>query len=464
MTTRSDIKKNTPRYLDELNEFLRIPSISTDPAHEQDVKKAAGWLSDQFNALSASAITIHQTAGHPIVTAQFGDDPSKPTVLVYGHYDVQPAGDESLWSSPPFQPEVRDGKIYARGATDDKGQVFTYLKAVELMKEKGDLPCNIRFLIEGSEEVGSKNLPEFIDAHPELLDCDTAIISDTSIIAEDTPSITAGLRGHTRIKLTVKGPSKELHSGVFGGTIANPIEALSKMIATVTDEKGRVAVPGFYDDVRDYTTEERAQINQRGNIDQDVLKETGATALVGEEGYTTVERIGLRPAFTLLSIHAGPEPTNLKGVISPEATAMLAVRTVPNQDPEKIAQMMCGYLKAQAPKGVTVETEISGNSDAWALESFNDAAYLAAAGAYKKVWNKDPVPEYCGGSIPVVAMFKKAGVSTVMMGFGLESDNLHSPDEHISVNRFQKGIEALVNFFQDFPKERTKKSPGLSPT
>jgi acetylornithine deacetylase/succinyl-diaminopimelate desuccinylase-like protein len=465
MILAARIKENSSRYIQELSAFLKIPSISTDTEYTPQVREAAQWLEKSFTSLNASSVTVHETAGHPIVTAEFCVDALKPTVLVYGHYDVQPAGDLTKWESDPFNPTIHDGKIFARGATDDKGQVFTYLKAIELLQEQGPLPCNIRFLIEGSEEISSKNLPEFLEAHPEITKCDAAVISDTAIIDEDTPSITTGLRGHTRVNVTVKGPVKDVHSGSFGGAITNPMEALCKMIATVTDDKGRVTMPGFYDNIRDYTAEERALINSR-DMDAVVKEETGVAALVGEENFTTLERIGIRPAFTALNMHAGPATGILTGVISSNAKAFLAIRTVPGQSPVGVGEMLIKHLKDNAPKGVTVEAEICGKpSSPWTLKSFKDPAYQAAAQSFEQVWGKTPIPEFNGGSIPVVEMLQNSGVSPTLMGFGLESDALHGPNEHMSINRIEKGIETVALFFGNFAeKHAAQKKVTVVPT
>jgi acetylornithine deacetylase/succinyl-diaminopimelate desuccinylase-like protein len=460
MTIKTKIFNNTDRYIRELSDFLSIPSISTDPVYEPEIRKAANLLVDNFTTLKASSVQIHETIGHPIVTAQFGHDILKPTVLVYGHYDVQPPGDLEKWVTPPFEPNVRDGKIYARGATDDKGQVFPYLKAIELMQERGSLQCNIRFLIEGSEEISSKGLSEFLEENLEITKCDAAVISDTAIIDEDTPSLTVGLRGHTRVRVTVKGPDHDVHSGIYGGAIANPLEALTKMVSTITDKDGLITLPCFYDNIRNYTDEERKIINSR-DMDEVVKKDTGATSLVGEKNYTTLERIGTRPAFTILSIHGGPAPTNLMGVISSEAIAMLAVRTVPGQDPVGVGNSLVKHLHDHAPDGVSVNTEMLGASSPWSMESFEDPSYKAASKAYAQVWGKDTLTEFCGGSIPVVEMLQKLGISPTLMGFGLESDGLHSPNEHFSINRMQKSIETIINYFDNFAE--TFKESGFVP-
>jgi acetylornithine deacetylase/succinyl-diaminopimelate desuccinylase-like protein len=461
MSIRDEILASTPRYLDELFEFLRIPSISTEgkdaqetAIHKDNIRKAAEWLADRLRDLNAQNVVVNETPGHPIVTGQIGNDPDKPTILIYGHYDVQPPGDEDLWTTPPFEPVIRDGRIYARGATDDKGQLFTHLKAVELMQRRGEMPCNIRFLVEGSEEISSKNLPEFLQAHRDMIRCNAAVISDTSIIDETTPSMTVGLRGHVRVRVSVTGPAQELHSGIFGGVVPNPLTALVKMIAPLTSGKtGRVTLPGFYKEVRKYSKKQRDIFNRRGNLDAWFLKESGAKALTGEKGYTALERIGIRPTLEPVSFHCGPPFMSDKGVVSAKAESLLTVRTVPDQDSREIGEMLRQHLLAHAPEAFEVDVRISGASSPWIQESFNGAAYLSACEAYNKVFGKMPLPEFCGGSVPIVPILQKAGASPVLIGFGLESDRLHSPDEHISINRFLKGIEVLVNFFDEFPKK-----------
>lgn len=443
------IAQNTPSYLQELAEFIKIPSISTDPAYKADVEACATWVATALGKLGASNVTIHPTSSHPVVTAQIGNNPAKPTVLVYGHYDVQPVGNLAEWHSPPFDLTERDGKIFARGTTDDKGQLFCYFKAIELLQTKGELPCNIKFLVEGAEEIGSVGLEEFMAANPTLTTCDVAVISDTSIVDENTPAITAGLRGNVVLQVRYNGPNKELHSGFFGGAVANPVVALCHKIAELTNAQGRITLPNFYDDVHDYTTQERALFNQQPNFESTVRLETGVDSLAtGELGYTALEQIGIRPCLSVMSFHAGPDLGLVKGVIPPFAEAMVGLRLVPHQNPANIAKAFEAHFASNLPAGITATTTLHGASTAWAVTSFDDAGYKAAHKAYEASFGKAPVPVFCGGSIPIVASLAKAGANPTLLGFGLGSDNLHSPNEHISINRLQKGIETLARFFE----------------
>lgn len=452
----SDIKdiisQNTPRYLQELTEFLSIPSVSTDEKYKKDVRRAADWLQSSFSTLGSSEVEIHETLGHPVVTARFGQDPNKPTVLVYGHYDVQPEGSYEEWTTPPYEPTIRDGNIYARGAVDDKGQVFAHLKALEILNQKGELPCNFIYMIEGEEEVGSKNLKEFMLSHKEMLKCDTAVISDSTVIANDVPSMTVGLRGACFLRVKVTGPNCEIHSGTYGGAVANPIEAMSQMIAGMVDKDGRITIPGFYDNVKVYAAEERDAIAEHPHNDNTYKDFLGINDIIGETGYTTIEKTGIRPSFTVHAFHAGPKIADKKGVIPPTAEATMSLRLVPNQESDGMQQRFADHLLSLAPKGVVVTYQTEPVSAPWARPSLNDPIYQVAAQAFEKVWGKAPIPTFNGGSIPVVPMLEEINACPVLMGFGLDEDGYHSPDEHFGIDRLQKGIETLVEFFENLPE------------
>lgn len=438
------------RYLAELSEWLRIPSISADPKYAGDVQRAAQWLADHFAKLGGTEITVHPTKGHPIVTARFGRDANKPTVLVYGHYDVQPPDPLDLWTTPAFDPQVRDGKLYARGASDDKGQVFMHLKAVEELK--GDLPCNIVFLIEGEEECGSDNLVPFIEAHRDILKCDAILISDTGIIDSNTPSLTVGLRGLAYTEVTVTSANRDLHSGVYGGNVGNPISALTKMIAALHDENNYITIPGFYDGVRDYTDAERAEIN-RAPFDEAKLKqEIGIKALQGEKGYTALERTGIRPCLDVNGIWGGYTGEGAKTVLPAQAHAKISMRLVPGQDHEKVATQLIDYLRSITPTNMIFEgCALHGGPPA--ITRTDSAAYKAAHNAMKAVWSKDPVPMYEGASIPIVADLNRLlNAEVVLMGFALNSDAIHSPNEHFVISHIPQGIATIMEFYKQFAK------------
>ena len=443
-------QQNLDRYLAELSDWLRIPSISADPKYAGDVQKAAQWLADHFKKLGGTEITVHKTQGHPIVTSRFGNDPKKPTILVYGHYDVQPPDPLELWTTAAFEPDIRNGKLYARGASDDKGQVFMHLKAVEEMA--GNYPCNIVFLIEGEEECGSDNLVPFIEAHRDLLKCDAILISDTGIIDSDTPALTVGLRGLAYTEVTVTGPNRDLHSGVYGGNIGNPISALSKMIAALHDENNHITIPGFYDGVRDYSEVERAAINAAPFKESKYTSELGVSSLQGEKGYTPLERRGIRPCLDVNGIWGGYTGEGAKTVLPAKAHAKISMRLVPGQDHEKAAQQLLDYLKKITPPSMTFEGKaLHGGPPA--VTRTDSEAYKAAFVAMKKGWGKDPVPLYEGASIPIVADLNRIlNAEVVLMGFALDTDAIHSPNEHFVINHIPMGITTIVEFYKEFAK------------
>lgn len=438
-------------YIDELSDWLRIPSISADPAYNADTRRAAQWLADHAAKLGARDVTLHETAGHPIVTAQFGNDPKKPTVLVYGHYDVQPSTPDDLWTTPAFEPHVRDGKIYARGAADDKGQVFIHLKAIGEMA--GNLPCNVTFLIEGEEECGSGNLVPFVEKHRALLACDAVLVSDTSIIATDTPSLTVGLRGLSYIEVTVTGPNRDLHSGVYGGTVANPIHALSRMIAQLHDEHGRVTIPGFYDAVKQYSADERAAINRAPFNETQYKRDLNVNALVGEAGFTPIERTGIRPCLDVNGLWGGYTGAGAKTVLPSAAHAKISMRLVPDQNHDIATKQLIDHLHRLTPPGVTLTAKPHHGGPA-AVTRTDSTAYKAAFAAMRHAWGVDPIPTFEGGSIPIVAELNRIlGADVVLMGFGLNSDAIHSPNEHFRLDHIARGIAAVKAFYGEFAEK-----------
>ncbi len=444
--------KNLDRYIAELSEWLRIPSISADPAFKNDVQRAAQWLSDHLKKLGGTDTTIHPTKGHPIVTSRFGNDATKPTVLVYGHYDVQPPDPLELWTTQAFEPAVRDGKIYARGTADDKGQVFIHLKAVEDMMAASDLPCNVIFLIEGEEECGSDNLIEFIEAHKNDLTCNAVIISDTSIIDTDTPSLTVGLRGLAYTEFTLTAANRDLHSGVYGGNVGNPISALSKMIAALHDDNNHIAIPNFYDHVRDYTPSERVAMNQAPFDESSFKRGIGINELQGEKNYTFMERRGIRPCLDVNGIWGGYTGEGAKTVLPAKAHAKISMRLVPGQDHDVAAKQLIDYMQSLTPKNMTLEG-VALHGGPSAVTSTDSKAYKAAMQALKFAWGKEPVPMYDGASIPIVADLNRIlGVEVVMMGFSLDTDAIHSPDEHFVLSHMPKGIAAIIEFYRQFAK------------
>ncbi|MBX2899091.1 MAG: dipeptidase [Cyclobacteriaceae bacterium] len=446
------IQTNRQRFLDELFELLRIPSVSADSRHKADVRKAAEYLVQNLKAAGADKATLCETAGHPIVYAEKLVNPVLPTVLVYGHYDVQPPDPLNLWTSPPFEPVVKDEKIYARGACDDKGQVYMHLKAFEVMMRLNLLTCNIKFMIEGEEEVGSDNLGTFVKENRAMLKADVILISDTSLISLSTPSITVGLRGLSYLEVEVTGPNRDLHSGVYGGAVANPINILSKMIASLHDENGRITIPGFYDKVAELTASEREALNRAPFQLDAYKKELDIAEIQGEKGYTTLERTGIRPTLDCNGIWGGYTGEGAKTVLPSKASAKISMRLVPNQSNHEITELFTKHFNSIAPNSVKVKvTALHGGEPA--VTPTNSRAYAAASSAFEEVWGKTPIPTRDGGSIPIVSLFKKElGLDTVLMGFGLDSDAIHSPNEHYGIKNFMVGIETIVAFYKHFGK------------
>jgi acetylornithine deacetylase/succinyl-diaminopimelate desuccinylase-like protein len=446
------IASNQERFLNELFDLLRIPSVSADSKHKEDVRKAANYVKVKLEEAGADTVQLVETKGHPIVFGEKIVNPSLPTVLVYGHYDVQPADPLNLWHSPAFEPVVKDGKIFARGACDDKGQFYMHIKAFEIMMKQNTLTCNVKFMIEGEEEVGSDNLPIFVRDYKDKLKADIILISDTSLISLDHPSITVGLRGLSYMEVEVTGPNRDLHSGVYGGAVANPINVLSDMIASLHDDKGRVAILGFYDKVVNLTAQEREALNKAPFVLENYKKDLDIAETQGEEGYTTIERTGIRPTLDVNGIWGGYTGEGAKTVLPSKASAKISMRLVPNQDSAEITELFTKHFESIAPKSVKVKVTAHHGGQP-AVTSTTSKAYKSAEKAFEQVWGKTPIPTRDGGSIPIVSLFKKElGLETVLMGFGLDSDAIHSPNEHYGIKNFTLGIETIVAFYQHFAK------------
>jgi len=446
------IQSNQQRFLDELFELLRIPSVSADSKHKNDVRKAAEYVVKKLKDAGADTVELCETKGHPIVYGEKIIDSKLPTVLVYGHYDVQPADPINLWTSPPFEPIIKDEKIYARGSCDDKGQFYMHIKAFEAMMKLNQLSCNIKFMIEGEEEVGSDNLGIFVKENADKLKADVILISDTSIISLDSPSITVGLRGLSYVEVEVTGPNRDLHSGVYGGAVANPANILSKMIASLHDDQGRVTIPGFYDKVDELSKADREALNKAPfNLDS-YKKELAIEDINGEAGYTTLERTGTRPTLDVNGIWGGYTGEGAKTVLPSKASAKISMRLVPHQNNHEITELFTKHFKSIAPKSVKVKvTALHGGEPA--VTPTDSKAFRAASKAFQEVWGKTPIPTRDGGSIPIVSLFKKElGLDTVLMGFGLDSDAIHSPNEHYGIKNFLIGIETIVAFYKHYSK------------
>ena len=453
------IEKHKDRFIDELICLLKIPSISADPNYSNSVIDCANAVSDSLKLAGAESIEICETAGYPIVYAEKIIDNKLPTVLIYGHYDVQPPDPLDLWESGPFEPVIKktelhpEGAIFARGACDDKGQFYMHVKAFELMMQTNSLPCNIKFMIEGEEEVGSENLSLFVQQNKQRLKADAILISDTGIIANDTPSITTGLKGLSYLEVEVTGPNRDLHSGLYGGAVANPINILCEMIAKMKDENNHITIPRFYDDVIELSKEERDDIARAPFSLEEYKKALELSDIHGEYGYTTMERTGIRPTLDVNGIWGGYIGEGAKTVIPSKAYAKISMRLVPNQSDEKITQLFSDYFTSIAPKSVTVKVSPHHGGEPY-ISPTNIPAYRAASKAMENTYGKKPVPVRSGGSIPIVALFEKElGVKSILLGFGLDSDAIHSPNEHYGIFNFLKGIETIPHFFLNFIKE-----------
>ena len=451
--TQAYINENKDRFLEELKELLRIPSVSADSAFDGDTRKTAEFVADKLRTAGANLVKIYETAGHPIVYGEHLIDPKLPTVLVYGHYDVQPADPLELRDSPPFEPIIKktdlhpQGAIFARGACDDKGQMYMHIKAFEAMQNTGNLTCNMKFMIEGEEEVGSENLGTFCKEYADMLSCDVVLLSDTSIIANDVPSITIGLRGLSYVEVEVEGPNKDLHSGVYGGSVVNPVNALAKMITDLKDETGKVSIPGFYDDVVEISMDDRAAMASAPFNEAEYKKGLGVEELDGEQGYSYRERASIRPTLDVNGIWGGYIGEGAKTVLPSKAFAKISMRLVPFQDPDKITKMFEDHFMSIAPKGVKVKVNPHHGGQP-AVTPTDTLEYKAAHLALEKTFGKAPIPERSGGSIPIVALFEEVfGVKSVLMGFGINTDDIHSPNEHYGLFNFYKGIETIPYFY-----------------
>jgi acetylornithine deacetylase/succinyl-diaminopimelate desuccinylase-like protein len=446
-------EKNKDRFLNEMLELLRIPSVSAKSENKNDMRKCAELVKQRFLDSGADKAEVINTDGHPVVYAEKIIDPSKPTVLVYGHYDVQPVEPLELWTSPPFEPVIKDGKVYARGSADDKGQFYMHLKALETLVKTNTMTTNIKFLIEGEEEVGSPNLGKFVAANKKLLKADVILISDTSMLSMETPSRDVGVRGLSYIQVEVTGPNRDLHSGTYGGAVANPITMLTKMIAGCHDENNHITIPGFYDDVVEATKEERALMSKAPFNEEEYKKELGVKELWGEKGYTTNERTGIRPTLELNGIWGGYTGEGSKTVLPSKAHAKISARLVPNQSSHKITEMLMNYFKKIAPRSVTVETfELHGGEPY--MTPIDSKGYKAAAKAVEATFGKQPIPLRGGGSIPICSILEKElGIKIIFMGFGLDTDNLHSPNEKFNIENYYKGIETIPYFHKFFAEK-----------
>ena len=458
INTQNYITLNKDRFLNELLNLLRIPSVSADSKYNDDVVKCANTLAEDLKKIGLDNVEICQTKGHPIVYGEKILDEALPTVLVYGHYDVQPADPIDLWTNPPFDPVIKktelhpEGAIFARGACDDKGQMYMHVKAVESMLAKNELPCNVKFMIEGEEEVGSENLGIFVTNEKERLSADIILVSDTGMLANDVPSITTGLRGLSYVEVEVTGPNRDLHSGLYGGCVANPINILCEMIDALQDENKAINIPGFYDDVEILSKEERAEMAKAPFSHEAYCKALDIENTMGEDGYSTPERGSIRPSLDVNGIWGGYTGEGAKTVIASKAYAKISMRLVPNQDPHKITTLFSKHFNSLAPKGTTVKVTPHHGGEP-AVTPVDSIGYLSASDAYEKSFGVKPIPVRSGGSIPIVAMFEKElGLKTVLMGFGLDSDAIHSPDEHYGLFNYYKGIETIPYFFEAFAK------------
>lgn len=454
--TKNFIDHNKDRFLNELIELLKIPSVSADPAFAKDVHRTAEKVAEKIKEAGATFVEICQTKGYPIVYGELMISDKLPTVLVYGHYDVQPADPIELWDSPAFEPVIKktaihpDGAIFARGACDDKGQMYMHVKAFEAMIKSNELPCNVKFMIEGEEEVGSENLGLFVKANKEKLKADIILVSDTGMLANDVPSITTGLRGLSYVEVEVTGPNRDLHSGLYGGCVANPINILAKMIASLHDENNHITIPGFYDRVVELSDTERAEMAKAPFSKEAYCKSIDIADIYGESGYSTMERGSIRPTLDVNGIWGGYIGQGAKTVIASKAYAKISMRLVPDQDPQEITDLFKNHFESIAPKGTKViVTPHHGGEPA--VTPIDSIGYAAASMAYEQAFGKKPIPVRSGGSIPIVAMFEKElGLKTILMGFGLDSDAIHSPNEHYGLFNFYKGIETIPYFYRYF--------------
>lgn len=447
------ILENRDRWIAELTEFLSIPSVSTKEAHREDMMQCAAWVKRSLLEAGCDFAAVCPTAKHPVVFGQCFIDPKMPTVLVYGHYDVQPAEPLELWQSDPFQPVIRDGNIIARGASDDKGQLYMHIKSLEMMHKSGKLPCNIKFIIEGEEEVGSPSLKEYLTENRRTLAADVVLASDTAMISMEQPSIDISLRGMAYMEIEVTGPDRDVHSGIYGGAIANPLNTLCKMIASLRDEQNRVTIPGFYDKVKIYDKEGRQAVNDVPFDLPSYQQELGVNSVEGEQGFTTLERTGIRPSLDVNGIWGGYTESGAKTIIPSKAFAKISMRLVDDQDPDDVAGLFEDYIRKITPASVTVAVRylhggkpVTLDTDSW--------AYHSAVKAIIAVFGREPLAVHSGGSIPVVAMFKEIlNLDALLLGFGLDDDRIHSPNEKFGLANFFKGVETIADFYQNFSEK-----------
>lgn len=449
MTLHQIIHQNKEQYLTELFELLRIPSVSTDSAYKSELLKAADYIANKLKVAGVPKVEICPTAGNPIVYGEQMIDKKLPTILIYGHYDVQPADPLELWESPPFEPVLKNDKIYARGAADDKGQMYMHVKAIELLNKHFQVPCNVKFMFEGEEEIGSENLETFVKQNKEKLKADMVLISDTSMLSNENPSITVGLRGLSYLEVEVTGPKIDLHSGLYGGAVANPINVLCEMIAALKDSNGKITVPHFYDKVVELSATERAEMSKIPFSEQEMIDYLEVNELAGEKGYSTLERKSIRPTLDVNGIWGGYTGEGAKTVLPAKAYAKISMRLVPNQNSQEIADLFADYFKTLAPASVKVKVTYHHGGEP-AVTPTNSSFYQAAERAFEKAWGKKPFAVRDGGSIPIVALFQKElGINSLLMGFGLKEDAIHSPNESYGVFNYLKGIETISLFLQE---------------
>jgi acetylornithine deacetylase/succinyl-diaminopimelate desuccinylase-like protein len=447
------IESNKQRYLSELKDFLAIPSVSSQSNHNGDIQLCAQWVADHMKTVGMENIKIMPTPGHPVVYSEWLGAPGAPTVLLYGHYDVQPVDPLNLWTSPPFEMTIRGENIFARGSADDKGQVFIHLKGIEaMMKHHGKLPVNIKMLIEGEEEIGSRNLEDFVKQNKSLLKADLVLISDSSMYAKGVPSIAYGLRGLAYLEIEVTGPNRDLHSGTYGGAVHNPVQALSELIASLHDKNNKVNIPGFYNAVRPLTKVERAAYKKLPHSDKAYAKDLQVQQLWGEKGFSTLERTWARPTLEVNGMWGGYIGEGAKTVLPSKAFAKISCRLVPDQKSDKISKLVVNHIKKIAPKSVDIKVKLHHGGEA-AITPIDSPGVKAAVSALEKGFGKKPLYQREGGSIPIVVQFKKLlGLDTVLLGFGLPDENAHSPDEHLNIDNFYGGIRTSVHFFNELPK------------
>ena len=444
------IEQNKDRFLSELFDLLRIPSISAQSSHKGDMQTCAEWLAAALVKSGADRAEVMPTEGNPVVYAEKIVDPKARTVLVYGHYDVMPVDPLDEWRTDPFEPVVADGRIWGRGADDDKGQLYMHAKAFEAMCATGTLPCNVKFMLEGEEEIGSASLYKFCEEHKELLRADIILVSDTSMISMDTPSITCGLRGLTYMEVEVEGPNKDLHSGLFGGAVANPANVLTQLVASLVDENGHVTIDGFYDDVRVLTDSERTELNKAPFSLDEYKRAVDVRDVAGEAGYTTIERTGIRPSLDVNGIWGGYIDEGTKTIIPSKASAKISMRLVPDQDFNKIAELFEKHFRKIAPRSVRVDVRFL-HGGAPYVSPTDMPAYKAAEHAVEQTFGRKPLPFYSGGSIPIISGFEKIlGIKSILLGFGLSQDAIHSPNESYGLDQFYRGIETLPLFYKYF--------------